>query len=355
MTQSARCIYCLQTKQLTEFNTEHVLPRAFGAFDDALTLVAQRGPAVCIACNSYFGQTLDRILTRDSIEAMFRLQAGLKSPKELHDLFAKRVRIRLPGTASWGPLHLELLATPKGDGFKVVPIPQVRFVRKKGGFETITEGELATDDPRSNTDLEVTQVALFWSANDENANARLIKLLEMHGIGFHFEGVIAFPPDLSEIDTEIHWIIDRSVARAVAKIAFNYVAVSSRTADPSLPYCGEFDPIRNYIRGDVGRSSEFVQMARRADAGIEIPEKSESRQHRLATNWSRDVLGYVCLFNFNEYIVRIAPTPQRLWVDIDKAHTYDLDAQRAKAAATGRFIVDIPRGIGLGKRQVRVR
>lgn len=57
--QKARCIYCLETKRLAAFNTEHVLHRAFGGFEGALTLVAPYDPGVCRNCNDEFGKTIE--------------------------------------------------------------------------------------------------------------------------------------------------------------------------------------------------------------------------------------------------------------------------------------------------------
>ena len=60
---SAKCIYCLEQKPLAEFNREHVLHRAFGGFEEALTLVAPHDPGVCRACNDYFSPTVDLAIT----------------------------------------------------------------------------------------------------------------------------------------------------------------------------------------------------------------------------------------------------------------------------------------------------
>jgi hypothetical protein len=69
------CIYCQHADPPCGFNTEHVIPEALGAFHDNLTL---SGSEVCRECNQYFGDTLDRMLTRDSYEALLRVEHGLK-------------------------------------------------------------------------------------------------------------------------------------------------------------------------------------------------------------------------------------------------------------------------------------
>jgi hypothetical protein len=73
------CIYCRTTRPNREFDREHVLPAAFGAFKDSLVL----HHAVCKLCNSYFGRTIDRRLARESIEGLERYQFGVKPPEEI--------------------------------------------------------------------------------------------------------------------------------------------------------------------------------------------------------------------------------------------------------------------------------
>jgi hypothetical protein len=70
------CVYCSRTDPPGGFTTEHVLQAAFGGFLNALTLP----DGVCGACNQYFGNCLDVVLARDSIEGVLRLVHGLKDP-----------------------------------------------------------------------------------------------------------------------------------------------------------------------------------------------------------------------------------------------------------------------------------
>jgi HNH endonuclease len=69
------CIYCRRAD--VPFNREHVFPEAFGMFSTN-NLVLR---CVCQGCNTYFGNSIDRTLSRDSFEAVARIDEGLKTPE----------------------------------------------------------------------------------------------------------------------------------------------------------------------------------------------------------------------------------------------------------------------------------
>lgn len=47
--QTSKCIYCLQEKNISEFNSEHVVSRFIGKYEDAYTLHESQ---VCKECNN---------------------------------------------------------------------------------------------------------------------------------------------------------------------------------------------------------------------------------------------------------------------------------------------------------------
>ncbi len=79
VSKNAECIYCRIAGDSRQFNTEHVIPRAFGRFRGALTLARPRRYRVCSACNQRFGNSLDIGLARNSYEAYLRARSGLLS------------------------------------------------------------------------------------------------------------------------------------------------------------------------------------------------------------------------------------------------------------------------------------
>lgn len=84
------CIYCLEEKDKEEFkHKEHVIPQAFGLFKNNLTL-----HCVCDSCNQFFGDKLEILFNRDSLDALNRYKYGTKSLDDLNDLKYKFLSIK---------------------------------------------------------------------------------------------------------------------------------------------------------------------------------------------------------------------------------------------------------------------
>ena len=340
---SAKCIYCLEQKLLSEFNREHVLHRAFGGFEEALTLVAPYDPGVYRACNDYFSSTVDLAITRDSIEALLRVEHGLKAVTDMKGMLTRRIEIRLPADHRFGPLWLTLLPGPTGDESTVAPMPQVRFGKRGGGsFICLKEAQLRAEDPRENVDIDTTKKSLFWNASDEAAKDRLIAILDSYGIGFNPGEKFVAPEGLDEIDTEIQWIVDRLIGRAIAKIAFNYLAKNSAAAGREFVFSAMFDAVRRFIRYDEGpKARQFVDVFN-APSSMAPEGRTGADHHVLAVRWEEEpkghILGYVKLFGYAEYVIRLAKEPRGIWLDLATAHAYSLKTRRVSRLARGRTI-----------------
>ena len=82
MSDTRRCIYCLETRPVGFFDREHVIPQAFGTFDSATPVL----DCVCKECNGGLGRELDEKVARDSLEAIDRVSAGLKKAAQFRTL-----------------------------------------------------------------------------------------------------------------------------------------------------------------------------------------------------------------------------------------------------------------------------
>ncbi len=343
--QQERCIYCLETKQLAAFNTEHVLHRAFGGFEGALTLVSPYDPAVCRDCNDEFGRSIDLAITRDSIEALLRVDAGLKSVNELAGMFRRRLTVRLKEEHEYGPLYLTFLPGPTAETYVVAPAPQVRFAKHGGGYKCLTEDQLTTTDPNGDAEINPEKNDLFWNRHDDHAGERLVALLAAYGVSFKKGKPFYLPEGITEIDAETQWLADRVIARAAAKIAFNYLAKVSGPVSPEFIFRPMFDDVRRFIRDDDGKAGRFVQVTPPPD-DLGLDERP-SQDHVLALKWEDDdsghILGFVKLFGYAEYVVRLAKSPIGVWLDIGTAHSYKLKERVVVKAVQGRFIRPAPR------------
>ncbi len=151
-----KCIYCLEYREVCAFKKEHVLPRAFGSYRNNLTLT----DCVCIDCNQYFGNNLELFLSRDSIEALRRLEYGLKPLKDIDELHLDRLSFSVAQEGDWKGVRLR----PKVEEGELVvePFAQVGLA-KRGGRDWIylTEQELA--DPGKAIPKDVNPMPRGWS------------------------------------------------------------------------------------------------------------------------------------------------------------------------------------------------
>ncbi|HXT16338.1 MAG TPA: HNH endonuclease [Gemmatimonadaceae bacterium] len=336
-----RCIYCGQDKPIGGFNREHVINAAFGGFEGALTLVSPYDPGVCADCNTEFSSTIDLAITRDSMEAMLRLDVGLKSPAEVANLFRQRVRFRLPSDNEMGlgPLYLDMVPSDDGTEYRVVPVPQVRFRTANDEFKSLTEEMLKGKDPRLDPDIDLSRKRdLFWPSHDEDAPSRLISLLERYDIAFK-PGNPFVPPPNQEMDFETLAFADKYIARAVAKTAMNYLAKTSGESDQSFVHDSMFDPVRRFIRYGEGRGGQFVQVWQMPTSIVGLTEAGAFNGHLLHVKWEKGagehILAFVRLFGVIEYVVRLAKNPTAPWRDLSIAHEYDLVSMKVRRLKRG--------------------
>ena len=66
-----KCIYCLQVKDHTKFNREHVVLQMMGKYQNGFVL---NDFQVCQECNSYFSKYVENKIALDSFEAFLRMQ-----------------------------------------------------------------------------------------------------------------------------------------------------------------------------------------------------------------------------------------------------------------------------------------
>jgi hypothetical protein len=272
---------------------------------------------------------------------MLRLTLGLKAPSEAHELRNRRVSVQLPESSSLGPLYLELATIDDGTQVGFVLTPQVRFAKKGGGFVSIREAELATTDPRSIPEIDVSRKDLFWSRQHVGAYERLKDALQRHGITFT-PGKRYIPPGTAEsIDLDISYTLDAAVRRGIAKISFNYLTKVTAKDYPTFVYRPEFDAIRDFILNGVGEMKQFVRPLPPVNHDFDARDRS-GRHHYLVANWNsggdEDIGGTVVLFSERAYTVRLARRPKGIWIDLRSAHDYDLERMDVTPITSARLI-----------------
>jgi HNH endonuclease len=310
------CIYCRRENQ--EFDREHVIPQAFGNFEPNSFILYD---AVCKECNTFFGRTLDFALSRDSMEALLRFRYGTKPASQAGDLPYHKLELKIGQPGPWFGATVVLEPDATGQAVEPVPVPQAAF-RWKGSqdWTFFVEHELKADvlakyaKPIPGT-LEI-RVMGPTTADHE----RVLEILKSAGINFRQEGSLMSPiTDDGKVLVEIAAAVDQTIFRAIAKIAFNYVAHQHGS---NFVLRSDFDDVRNYIRyGTAPSWTARTPVVLPFHKPILYDDKPLSRQtngHLITFDWNNGRTGFlsqVSLFNTITYHVGICPEFKGLWRD----------------------------------------
>jgi hypothetical protein len=282
------CIYCKKTKLSTQFNIEHVMPRAFGHYKDNLTL-----HCVCKECNQYFGDNLEIIFSRDSMEALLRYHYGLKTFNKISELRQKNMYITYSGKDQWNGVRMRVEADPSGLVLNLTA--QAGFTFKSSGKQYFTLEELLNlEKPIKPLIIPGSKINLI-SGTDED----LIKLkteLRRLDINFNKEG------DFPKFDIETQNLDGNNISykeidlikRTLSKIAFNYFTFNSG-AKKALS--SDFDMIRNYIRHGISPDYHFF-MGEHPSVELEGALDQNNLFHVITQDWTKDLTGLVVNINF---------------------------------------------------------
>jgi len=334
-----KCIYCLEEKPNNNFRkTEHVLAQAFGRFKNNLTL----NKIVCDDCNKYFGDHLEISLGRDTFEGISRFKHKVKKPKEFKSL-GKRSRLSIKvdeGPFKGAYAYLEYSAFE--DRVNIKPVRQVGF--KKNDF-TEYEYFLLDNIPdkeylEKQFDLKAPKSIVALGCAPETAQ----KYLSNKGITFKLGG--EFPPPEKNInwECEVTGKIDQIIYRAIAKIAFNYLAYWTES---NFLFDSQFDPIRRYIRFGEKGAYPFVVILEKAILGDEPIEGKRRLGHLIVLDWSKNklsIVSKVSLFNWMTYSVLLAKDYGGERIDIRKGSFFNIADKKIYELIPGDRLNIIPVG-----------
>jgi len=302
---------------------EHVMPQAFGKFEQNFTL---RG-IVCDDCNHYFGNVLERILGRDTFEGHARFRHGVKNQEAFNPLRSKRVTFKITEGQFTGA-HAYTAFVEKVGHIQVFLMPQVGFfLDSDDRYEYFLVTDIPTPDVLRERGFNGTDPRSIVSVGIDSQVVR--RVLAEKGITFNIRGEI--PPDTSRKDlgVEMTLTIDDIVCRAVAKIAFNYMAYWQHAAFALHP---AFDVIRTFIRYGDQPGYPLVQVADEAILGDEPIEGSRRLGNLITTGIAMDgvsIFAQVSLLNQLTYRVALARDfPGAIPPDFVRGHLFSLGNHR---------------------------
>jgi len=302
------CIWCLEEKPQTEFNVEHVIPQAFGTFEQNFNLDHE----VCSSCNGFFGRELEPWLTRDSLEGFDRFRYGLKSTEEFKSLGLRstsRVQMK-EGTyvGAWGYTVSDVPAL----GVRL--FPQIGFSRTPDGpFEYFPLGELPTQDIF--TARGYAHLRFCECTNPEETRAKLAE----KGISTTLTDV--FAPASGGAQVEQVFRPNVSHRRALAKIALNYLAHQFGAKVALEP---RFDSVRTLVMAGTEPDHKYFDIDERPIVTGDKQDGARLFGHILLVKQRghHDVEGVVSLFNRFRHGFHLAWSPGNVLEP--RGHFFDL-------------------------------
>lgn len=293
-----QCIYCREDKPASAYEkVEHVIPQSFGRFENNLTLLR----LVCDLCNKFLGNNLELALARDTLEGQSRVGFGVKKAEKFKPPGrSSRIKYRLAEGQFKGAYAF--LDYSEADGkVTLQPIPQVGFRRKESGEyqyfpldelpekRQLEEGGFEIQDPRG---IRVVGVGV----------EEISRKLGQKGIPFHPVGEVV--DESSTALCLVQGTIDDTIRRAMAKIAFNYLA---RWEGGDFVRHSSFDQIRSFVRHGITAPYPLV----RINQDPILTDESSKRRlgHLVTVAWAADgasIVAQVSLFNWLTYVVCLA-------------------------------------------------
>lgn len=306
-----KCIYCLQEKDESAFNREHVVPRMMGTYQNGFVL---NNHQVCEECNSYFSRELENKIGLDSYEAFLRMQHANKLMSDGRSLHHGRITFTgnegvfkgLKFTAIADQSNVERLhfdispcigiikenIDDEYDYFDIENIPQV------------TESILQRLHKRKNG---IVYIGIEY---DTVEKALKEKGYILNGVE-HTETSTKSIYSKNDFETTIHFSVDSIVRRVCAKTAFNY-----------LCYCNgkeyildsTFNEIRKYIRYGIWSENLWFRYSIGPVSTAELPnETAHTVGYMFFPEKSTWILcGCVTWFGQLTYIFKLGETNIRL-------------------------------------------
>jgi len=322
------CIYC-RSREDGKFPREHVVPRSFGSFRDALTLAC-----VCGVCNRSFGRELETPFARESAESIARFWHGVRDQESAMRTSQATARVNDAGLRQGAKVLLRPNASRNGIDLEYVA--QVAF-RKNSSEEWkwYTPEELDRDVIRQ---LEAgSELKYFVRSRAEEEQLRL-RLQELGLPPTKSVRRQVFPPE-AEIKTHVKCIFDLRMARCVAKIAFNYLAYALEE-NSQLLLRKEFNPIRDFVHTGAQPLHSVVQFSSHPALDRPKNEGAFVVGHMLGIDWAPNgsIVCELSLFNAMAYRVVICNRYGGLWFPLGIAHAFDFRTKKVSKVPLSVFV-----------------
>lgn len=244
--ETRKCIYCLEEKPISEFNREHVISRFMGTYENAYVL----GDAqVCKACNSYFCDNMENILSFDSLEGLLRTK-NLQKPMK-HKRAIGMTRLKVTGNNDiFKGLTFYFSSNPNNpNNIQIETAPAIGLILDENQhlYEYFPLENLPICDNAIRARMASSNNPIVVFGYDEPEVSEMLKNRGYNLSNAKYNGNLALA-DMTEeksLSTEIHYKVDSLLKRLALKNLFNYICYTYGKDYILQP---TFDNLRNYVR-----------------------------------------------------------------------------------------------------------
>lgn len=324
-----RCIYCLEYRDESMFDRDHVIPQAFGTFEPDNMVIH----CVCRKCNGGLGRTIEQKMARDSMEAIERIKKGLKKPAEWKARGANgsiRVEVTQEGPTKGVSGYYGI--GPDGASLTVDIAPTIGISKTEDGpFEWFMPEKFPAKSSLSSRGFEKgdTFYIAYWGM-PRDAAAQVLGAQ-----GYEFNSVAERWPTTEPVAVHVYAQIGNSEFRTACKIAMNYVAATRGANYVMLP---QFNEARSFIINGTEPTTRLVRLAEPIPVE-RIANDKTVQGHFVAARYEADrVVVQVSLFSRFQYVVALTNVPFAIvhpnW---GTAHIFDLETRTVEEAQLPPF------------------
>jgi len=320
--QERRCIYCLEDKPTNEFNTEHVIPQAFGKFGGQSPTV----DCVCERCNSRLGKELEQSFSYSSVEGFHRLAAGLKSARDFRPDLASDIDGILIREGPVAGCIADFRPSLDGTTVDLILRPQVGFAKTHDGpFQWHSPGCLPTKE-QLQAEFGSSPPCVRWvgAVDDRQILAELTRKCRLVGGG----EILVQNVQASVARVDVLATVTQKHIRTIAKIAFNYLAFAQR----GLAYLPELNDLRRYVLAGTCSWTPIQKV-------VAYPADSRARLkwHAVSIRCTGNtIFGVVVPLGILRYTLLLNPVPLPLPATFASGHRFDLQTRQAKCCPLSR-------------------
>jgi len=282
---------------------------------------------VCDDCNQYFGDNLEIVMARDTFEGASRFEFGLKNPKEFKSL-GKRSRMTIKiveGDFRGAYAYKEY--SKEQDRIVIKPVPQIGFLKNEPAeYEYYLLDQIPHKSylDKNGFDMKHPRAIRVFGIDVDTVR----KILSEKGIKFEYQGEKGPSENLNgDWLCEVEGLIDSTIFRTVAKIAFNYLACWEGR---DFLLNQHFDPTRRFIRYGRQPNYPLVRIDENPILGDEPVVGRRRLGHIVTVNWAADgvsIVSHISLFNWASYRISLATNLLNKQRNIRRGHFFNVNSR----------------------------